>query len=67
VSYTGSVVATHLPSPEIAATNEGESPLKQTKVTKKPNVDSLEHRKLNLFSSELHASNDVLIEFQQDD
>jgi hypothetical protein len=30
-------------------------------------VDSLEHRRLNLFSSEFPTSNDVLIEFQQDD
>jgi hypothetical protein len=30
-------------------------------------VDYLEHRKLNLFSSELPPFNDVLIEFQQDD
>ncbi len=67
VSCTGSVAATHLPLPKATATNEGESPLKQTNVTKKPNVNSLEHRRLNLFSSELHASKNVLIEFQQDD
>ncbi len=63
VSCIGSVVATHLPSPESATTNEGESLLKQTNVTKKSNVDS-KHRRLNFFSSELPASNDVLIAFQ---
>ncbi len=57
----------HLPSPKMATTNEGESPLKQTNVTEKPNVDFLEHRTVNLFSSELLAYNDILIEFQQDD
>ncbi len=67
VFCTGSVAATHLPSPKATTTNEGESPLKQTNVTKKPNVNSLEHRRLNLFSSELFASKDFLIEFQQND
>jgi hypothetical protein len=67
VSYTGSVVVTYLPSPKVAIANEGESPLKQTNVTEMPNVDSIEHRRLNVFSSELFAFNDVLIEFQQDE
>ncbi len=63
----GSVTATHLPSLKATATSEGESPLKQINVTKKPNVDPLKHRRLNLFSSEFPTYNDVLIEFQQDD
>jgi hypothetical protein len=61
VSCIGSVTVTHLPSLEAITTNEGESPLKQTNVTQKPNVDSLEHRRFNLFSSELAISNNVLL------
>jgi hypothetical protein len=67
VFCTWSVVVTHLPSPKATTTNEGESLLKQTNLTKKPNVNSLEHKRLNLFSSELFTSKDVLIKFQQDD
>jgi hypothetical protein len=67
VSCTWSVATTHLPSLKVIASNEGESPLKQINVTKKPNVESLKHRRFNLFSSELPPFNDVLIEFQQDD
>jgi hypothetical protein len=48
VSCIRSVVATHLPSPKAVTTNEGESFLKQTNVTKKPNVD-LKHRRLKFF------------------
>ncbi len=66
MSCIRSVVATHLPSPKAVTTNEGESFLKQTNVTKKPNVD-LKHRRLKFFWSELPVSNDVLIAFQQDD
>ncbi len=67
VSCTWNVATTQLPSLKVIATNEGESPLKQINVTKKPNVESLKHRRFNLFSSELPTFYDVLIEFQQDD
>jgi hypothetical protein len=32
-----------------------------------PNVDSTKHRRLNIFSCELPAFNDFLIEFQQNE
>ncbi len=67
VFYIGNVAVTYLPSPKVAITNEGEFFLKQTNVTEMPNVDSTKQKRLNMFSSELPASNDVLIEFQQDE